>query len=165
MNIKPLLSLAAIGWILFLIAGGVTVAKLAMVPRGIRNNNPGNIRKGQDWKGETAGADPDFETYADPRDGLRAIGKILLSYRRTGVTSIRAIISRWAPATENDTAAYIAAVSARLGVSADAPVDVYKADVMIALTQAIVAHENGPRWVAHYPQAYYLEGAHRALLG
>ena len=45
--------------------------------RGLRNNNPLNIRKGNDWQGETKGSDPSFETFQSMAYGYRAAIKIL----------------------------------------------------------------------------------------
>lgn len=82
-------------------------------PRGIRNNNPLNIRKGNNWQGERhPQADTAFEEYTSMTWGLRAGIIILRKYMRPrpagyGCTCIRDIIRKWAPPSENDTVAYI----------------------------------------------------------
>jgi len=136
---------------------------MSETPRGIRNNNPGNIRKtATDWKGEVEGADSAFESFATPDDGLRALGKILLKYARDyGLNTVRGILTRYAPAMENDTEGYIAHVAARIGVTPDAPMDV--AANLQPLMRAIVAHENGKRWADHYPAEVYGKAARMAL--
>jgi hypothetical protein len=109
----------------------------------LRNFNPGNIRKdGTPWLGmDPEGADPDFVTFIDPEHGIRAMVKILRRYKSYGIDTIHQAISRWAPATENDTQAYIAAVCRDCSVSPD---DVVDLDVIMpTLLKAIIQHENG----------------------
>jgi len=113
------------------------------LPRGIRNNNPGNIRKGQNWIGESKDqSDPDFEVFTSPEYGIRAIVKIIQSYRNRGLDSIRKIISAWAPSSENNTEAYIKSVSQQVGVGADDCLN-FTNDVWIKLIKGIIMHENG----------------------
>ena len=80
--------------------------------RGMRNNNPLNIRRvvGVTWKGEVAAPieDRQFVQFASLEYGLRAAFCILRTYRdRYKAVCIEDIITRWAPPTENDTDAYI----------------------------------------------------------
>jgi hypothetical protein len=117
-----------------------------MSARGIRNNNPGNIRKGNDWLGErTAQTDAAFEEFATPEYGIRALGKVLLGYQdKYGLRTVRAIISRWAPPTENNTSAYVSSVAAAMGVGADTPISLrVQPALLTALVVAIIKHENG----------------------
>lgn len=117
------------------------------VSRGIRNNNPGNIRKGDPWQGLIAQpmqTDPAFCQFISPEYGIRAMIIILRGYqRRYGLHTIRHFIARWAPAVENDTRSYVCHVADALGVSPDSPVDTRDRQFMIALLQAIIRHENG----------------------
>ena len=117
-------------------------------PRGIRNNNPGNIRKGDDvWQGLAplaAQLDPSFCVFTTPEYGIRALAKILLTYQtRYGLNTVAKIIHRWAPPSENDTAAYALAVAKAVGVAVIQPVDLATGDTMRALVTAIIQHENG----------------------
>lgn len=115
-----------------------------MTTRGIRNNNPGNVRIGQKWAGlSDEQLDKDFCTFKSPEYGIRAICRILLSYQDRGINTVRKIITTWAPAVENDTGAYVADVAARCSVGPDDVVDVDQADVMRELIEAIIVHENG----------------------
>jgi hypothetical protein len=110
--------------------------------RGIRNNNPGNVRTGASWMGiAEQQTDPDFVVFKAPVYGLRAIARILTHYRNEGITTVRGVIDRWAPPAENDTEAYIKDVSARCGVEPDAPIDVLAQ--LHVLIPAIVRHECG----------------------
>ena len=117
-----------------------------MTARGVRNNNPGNLRaSGAPWLGKLSpSGDPAFEQFDTPEHGIRALAKVLLAYYRThGLDTIGAIIGRWAPASENDTAAYVEHVCGRCGVSADQPIDLTVPDTLAAVTEAVISHENG----------------------
>lgn len=121
---------------------GIMVGKLT---RGERNNNPGNIRKSNAaWQGKVSGADSSFETFASPEMGIRALAITLRTYQtKYRLRSVRQIIGRWAPPNENNTEAYIRAVCARLGVTADQAVDLNDAATLAGMTEAIIKHENG----------------------
>ncbi|TAN59436.1 MAG: structural protein [Magnetospirillum sp.] len=125
------------------------MTKDCVVPRGIRMNNPGNIKEAPgdktQWQGERAtDDDPVFEEFVSPEAGIRALTRILLGYQhRHGLNTVAGIINRWAPGCENDTGAYIAHVATRLGVRPDQNIDVTVPDVMADLVEAIIRHENG----------------------
>lgn len=132
-----------------------------MATRGIRNNNPGNIRVSKDqWEGMT-GDDGAFITFDSPESGVRALGKNLLSYGRQGYDSIEKIINRWAPPNENDTQAYIDSVVAATGIPATQSLDLSDPDTLSSLAQAISFHETGSR----YDPEVYQQGVARALNG
>ena len=91
-------------------------------PRGIRNNNPGNIRITKDnWKGLRAvQSDKEFFQFISLKWGYRALIRTLQNYRkRHGCETIADFIRRWAPPTENNTMTYIRFVCNKLGVSPD----------------------------------------------
>ncbi len=113
--------------------------------RGERNFNPGNIKKSAArWAGlADYQTDPDFVTFKSPEYGIRAMCRILLTYGDRGDNTVAKIIATWAPVSENDTAAYIADVCQRCGVTADTPLDVDQVSVMRPLVQGIIWHENG----------------------
>ncbi|MFG1189490.1 hypothetical protein [Xanthobacter flavus] len=111
-------------------------------PRGVRTNNPGNIKDGTWAKAQPGyvggdGVNAKFET---PEAGFAAMGKLLDSYARDGRTSVSAIISKWAPTSENDTGAYVGWVAKRLGVDANAPLPPEKRGELMA---AMATYENG----------------------
>lgn len=113
--------------------------------RGIRNNNPGNLEysKTNPWMGQT-GDDGRFAKFETPEHGIRALGRNLLSYQRQGIDTVTDIINRWAPPSDNNnTDAYIKAVCAKLGVTADQQLDASNPDTLKALCAAIIQHENG----------------------
>ncbi|WP_406733481.1 structural protein [Vibrio scophthalmi] len=110
-------------------------------PRGIRNNNPGNIEdRGTPWRGYVDN-DGRFIIFDTPVNGIRAIARILDTYRsKYGVTTLDSIIKRWAPPFENDTESYIKHAERELQISRHVPVgEQHKA----ALIKVIIKHENG----------------------
>src|SRR5262249_41530074 len=115
-------------------------------PRGIRNRNPGNIRKSRDrWKGlARVQSDPAFFVFETPLWGIRAMAVILRNYqRRNDLKSLAQIIARWAPPGENDTGGYVAAVSKAIGIEPRTHVDLSDGATSRALIAAIIRHENG----------------------
>ena len=113
-----------------------------MTSRGIRNDNPGNIRLGTAWEGMSAmQTDPYFVQFISPEYGIRAIAKIMLTYAEDGIDTVSGIINRWAPPSENDTGAYVEAVAEQCSVTPNMAIDVKS--IMPALVKAIIYHENG----------------------
>ena len=118
-----------------------------MTARGIRNNNPGNIRWGDEWKGlvpETQRTDKSFCQFKSAGYGIRAMIIILRNYQRKhGISTISGIINRWAPTNENDTQSYINSVAKAMGVDPDQRIDISDSRFIMKLLQAIIQHENG----------------------
>lgn len=114
------------------------------VPRGIANFNPGNIRRVDSvvWKGqEQTQTDASFVQFVTPEYGIRAIVRILTSYKRDGLHTIQQAINRWAPPNENNTNSYVDAVCADCNLN---PTDVVDfTAIMAILVRAIIKHENG----------------------
>jgi len=108
---------------------------------GLRNNNPGNIRPGDAWQGMTGEADG-FVVFQDISWGLRALATDITNKVRKGYNTIRLLVTRYAPPSENDTAAYIAAVSNDTGIDPDQMI-AYSTDTLHSLMRAIIDHENG----------------------
>ncbi len=139
------------------------------IPRGIRNHNPGNIDRGRDrWQGmaDDQSGDPRFIVFEAPEWGIRAIVRVLRSYRdRHGLRTPSGIISRWAPPHENPTHIYIKFVADRLGIGGDDEVDIDDYETLKTLICAIIRKEcgKGPLpggdW---YDDAVIAEGIRRA---
>lgn len=113
--------------------------------RGIRNNNPGNIRRTSDaWQGlRDVQTDDAFFQFTTAEWGLRALMKLIRNYYvRYNLNTVREIISRWAPSSENNTAAYVDHVAARIGFGPDEYIPAIDA-VLIPIAKAITRHENG----------------------
>lgn len=121
------------------------MAKQRIIPRGIRNNNPMNIRIGNTWLGELNNpTETEFEQFTAMEYGLRAAFVILRRYiRRYKLNTVELIVSRWAPNNENDTKAYISAVCNRTGFNPDEVIDYADRDKMVKLVQAMCHHECG----------------------
>lgn len=139
--------------------------------RGERNCNPGNIDRtpGTIWKGQSPdqSGDPRFVVFTSAVWGIRALARVLLTYSRVyphgtprDIDTVREIINRWAPPHENDTGAYVAAVSRVLGIGADGTIDVTDPEIMESLVRGIIRHENG-RIV--YEDDLITDGVQRAL--
>lgn len=95
-----------------------------MEARGIRNNNPLNIRKGNNWKGERSPqSDLSFEEFTSMAYGLRAAFVLLRNYvtgyggRSPRFDTIEKIVRRWAPPSENATQRYIDTVASYTGIN------------------------------------------------
>ena len=135
--------------------------------RGVRNNNPGNIRRSplNKWRGRVPpeqNPDPDFERFVSPEYGIRALAIVLINYQgRYGCDTIEAIIERWAPRVENNTAAYVRAVSRAMRVPPTARLDLRDYETLRNLVEAIIAHENAGY---RYPQHVVAAGLQMALL-
>ena len=97
------------------------MGNIKKIVRCIRNNNPLNIRRGTArWKGMSKREDDeDFEQFETMAYGWRA-AFILLGrtyYEKYHLNTIQKIISRWAPACENKTDAYMMYVAINVGIN------------------------------------------------
>jgi len=113
-------------------------------PRGIRNNNPGNIRDfGIPWEGLAGKDNADFCKFKSAHYGLRALSRDMSTKIGNGVNTVDKIISKHAPPNENDTSSYIKHV-AQIVSDGDRH-KVLKADeiTLALLVKTIVKHENG----------------------
>jgi hypothetical protein len=148
-----------------IVTGGRIAAPVvnALLPRGLRNNNPGNIRhnRANRWQGAAVPQSDDaFVQFVDMVSGVRALAVVLKNYQRQGLNTVRKIIGRWAPPTENDTGSYVLAVARALGVDPDARIDVQAQ--LPKLVRAIARHENGPPADTLVTDADITEGVRRA---
>ncbi|HKS12935.1 MAG TPA: structural protein P5 [Pseudomonas sp.] len=144
-------------------------------PRGVRNNNPGNIdfNPRNNWVGqlglEQRAAGARFAWFDEPENGIRALGKLLINYRGKdgmpgvggkGIDTVLETVSRWAPASENNTQAYAAAVAKRLGVKPTDSINIKDPATLRGMVLSIIIHENGG---SPYTAAVIDEGVRRAL--
>jgi hypothetical protein len=143
---------------------------MPVTSRGLRNQNPGNLRISKTkWQGQVPAdkqTDASFVQFVSPQYGIRAIAKTLLTYQSEyKLNTVTGLIKRWAPPNENDTTAYISLVSRTLGVQPDDVIDVDDAATMTALVKAIMEKENrqpGLPWVQPYSDAVILQGLRMA---
>lgn len=121
--------------------------KVYDMTRGLRNNNPGNIRKTSDkWQGlkPNQSGDDAFFQFVSAEYGIRALAKILLNYNSNyGLRTVNDIIYRWAPPVENDTGSYVRSVANGVGVAPDNILDFSDFGTLTKLVRAIIKHENG----------------------
>ncbi|WP_234909825.1 structural protein [Vibrio anguillarum] len=136
MNQKHWLLMAAITAAVLLSIKGSSI-----VTRGIRNNNPANIEdNGTPWRGRM-GNDGRFIIFDSPVNGIRALARILNTYKvKHGLNTIEGIINRFAPPVENDTNSYIAHAEKVVGVPRNMPLT---PDKYPSLIKVIIKHENG----------------------
>lgn len=114
----------------------------------MKNNNPGNIRysASNNWQGQK-GQSGGFVVFDNVANGLRAMVKLLATYRSIGVNSIAEIVNRYAPPTENNTASYISFVTNATGYSAGA---ILSPEAMPTVIAAMVKFEQGQPLASSY---------------
>lgn len=133
-----------------------------MVARGLRNNNPFNIKKSSiKWQGKIDnGTDSVFEQFTTPVYGIRAGVINCKTLVKNGSNTIYKLIKVFAPPIENDTNAYMTAVAKHLNMNVDEVLDMDDYETVYALTCAIMLHENGtiPYSDSQINAALYLAG-------
>lgn len=134
---------------------------LSSLPRGVRNNNPGNIiYSASKWQGKLPkhqNKDRRFEMFIAPEYGVRAMIKLLQNYMNKGINTIEKIINKYAPSFENNTKAYISKVSKDLKVSQSAKLLSTK-NTLRQLVFSITRLENGADCISNelFEKAYAL---------
>ena len=116
------------------------------LPRGYRNNNPLNLRKSaaNAWKGKIVpGTDSAFEQFITMAYGYRCGLYLLRKYIDLGNNTIRKIITKWAPPSENNTESYINHVVQRSGIGADTVLARTDKDSLCRIAYAMAWSENG----------------------
>lgn len=133
--------------------------------RGYRNRNPGNIdwNERNRWQGQTGkeqGLGARFAVFDSHENGIRALAVLLTTYQdRHGLRTIRGIVSRWAPSTENNVGAYVAHVARLTGRDPGETLDLHTYADLRPLVEAIITHELGGQ---PYPASVIDEGLRRA---
>jgi hypothetical protein len=118
-------------------------------PRGIRNNNPGNlVITSIKWQGKIPVAqntDKKFEQFRSIEYGIRAMAMDVLNDINKGKNTLNMLITEYAPPAENDTLAYIKAVSQKTGLKHN---EVIKPtpETLAAIIGAKIQVENGKDW-------------------
>lgn len=121
------------------------------LPRGLRNNNPLNIRRYDynDWYGkivDDACTDLQFEQFIHPMYGFRAAFILLHRYIKGGYKTIRDIIERWAPtADNNDVERYLAVIEKESKLFECDEIRTYSFKDMSTLVEGMFFVENGVR--------------------
>jgi len=115
-----------------------------MKSRGLRNNNPLNIRHSEDiFQGEIKGNDKSFKTFTSMPYGYRAAFVTLATYLSRGWNTIEKIITKWAPPAENNTEGYIAKVEKWSGVPRNKELTAFDGADYILIVAAMSFVENG----------------------
>jgi len=130
--------------------------------RAERNNNPGNL----EYRGQT-GAVPEegsgrFAKFGSASEGVSALVKQLQRYASRGIDSLDKIVAKYAPPNENDTKAYIDALSQKLGVAPSEKLDLTNQDTLSTLVKGISRHEAGSDFLSNQD---VLSGIQRAGVG
>lgn len=119
-------------------------------PRGIRNNNPLNIRKGSSWKGERAKqSDPKFEEFISMEWGIRAAFRLMRNHitgfkgSRPRMNTIRKLVAVWAPPSENATDRYVQLVCEKTGYKESMVIDPDSQTMMVKIARAMAFVECG----------------------
>jgi hypothetical protein len=124
-------------------------ASAAPIPRGIRNNNPLNIRIAQknEWRGEVLAivrSDSEFEQFEDPVFGLRAAIRLIRTHYRRGSNTIRKLAIVWAPPGENPHLDnYVRAVARHAGINPDTTLDFSRDAHLRPVLLGMIRAENG----------------------
>ncbi|MDH6357239.1 structural protein P5 [Parabacteroides sp. PF5-9] len=124
--------------------------------RGLRNNNPGNIRiSATKYQGEIQPSqDRAFKQFQTMAHGYRAMFMLLYTYRKKhGCDTIRKMITRYAPPVENHTNVYIDSVARWSGINPDVQLDTTSREVMVPVISAMSRMENGKHAAANDVEA------------
>lgn len=117
--------------------------------RAERNNNPGNLNfAGQAGATLEGGSGARFAKFGSTAEGVSALARQLQRYGERGLDTISKIINKYAPSSENNTQAYIDALSKRLGVSGDQKLDLNDAGTLSGLIKGISRHESGKDYLS-----------------
>jgi hypothetical protein len=115
--------------------------------RGLRNNSPGNLKRSKNaWQGKVPypqSKDQTFEQFNDLKSGIRAMLKDLIHDINKGKNTVHALISEYAPASENNTKAYIKNVCATLGIQPMDKLTKINSAFMLQLVRSILKVELG----------------------
>jgi len=129
-------------------------------PIGLRNNNPGNLRPGDNWQG-MIGENGGFIQFENIGYGIRALAIDLRTKINNGFDTIDLIIYRYAPPGENDTDAYIGNVIGSVVKYTGIPSDrkLYpNTDTLYRLIRAIVNVELGTTFSGYITTSDINEG-------
>lgn len=134
------------------------------LPLGLLNLNPGNLRFGGGWQGETQGKGG-FAAYPTMVAGIRAMCKQLLVYQdKYGLATPRQVIHRWAPPSENRSDLYTTFVCNMLDCSPDDRFKFRDPDFLFWMVYAIGSMECGPREFAEHVSDADIEAGIAAAL-
>ncbi|EBN4331465.1 hypothetical protein DRI17_15780 [Salmonella enterica] len=119
-------------------------------PRGIRNNNPGNLNyAGQQGATIEGGEGGRFAVFESMQHGVAALYKQLQLYFKRGINTLSSIVKTYAPASDNNNVdAYISALTKATGKGANEVLDSGDTATIARLMKGIVDHENGKGYIS-----------------
>lgn len=119
-------------------------------PRGIRNNNPGNLNyAGQAGATLEGGEGGRFAVFESMQHGVAALYKQLQLYFKRGINTLSSIVKTYAPASDNNNVdAYISALTKATGKGANEVLDSGDTATIARLMKGIVDHENGKGYIS-----------------
>jgi len=119
-------------------------------PRGIRNNNPGNLNfAGQAGATKEGGENGRFAVFESMRDGISALYRQIQLYFSRGVNTIESVVNKYAPADDNNNVqAYIKQLVGATGKQADEKLSGEDTETVFKLIRGIINHENGKGYVS-----------------
>lgn len=131
-------------------------------PRGLRNNNPGNLRlpASQTRPGDCGHDKDGFSKFSSPEYGLDSLARQLVNYGRRGLKTVAEIMGRYSPQKENDTYAYIMFMANSMRVDVVKTLDMESPEMIAALMTGIIRYENGRQ---PYTRTTIFNSAQRAL--
>lgn len=130
-------------------AGGAAPTPGTGTTRAERNNNPGNLNfAGQAGAVLEDGSNARFAKFGSTAEGVSALAKQLQRYGERGLDTVSKIINKYAPSSENNTQAYIDALSKRLGVTGDQKLDLNDTTTLTGLIKGIARHEAGSDYLS-----------------
>lgn len=138
------------------------VADKVLNTSGYKGCNPLNVRASSDkWRGSIGQSDNGYVIFSTPMDGIRAAATVIKNYgTKYGINTVRDIVSRYAPASENPTDDYIANVCKGTGYQPDEKLDTKNPEVLKKLVTAMMKQEIGD---VPYSEETINEGVQRAL--
>lgn len=125
----------------------------ASKPRGIRNNNPGNIKysPANKWLGQRGQDSGGFVVFDTPTNGIRAMAKLIKTYyNKHGLDTLLKITRRWAPDPIGLSGAYAATVSRLSGHDVNAHLTM-TGGTLAGIIPGFIAQENGVAYATYYP--------------
>ncbi|WOL24227.1 endolysin [Yersinia phage fHe-Yen8-01] len=120
---------------------------------GMRQNNLGNLR----------GTNGRFRHFGSTGAGIQAMASQLMRYQKSKNfankkrSTLRDLISIYAPSSENRTSDYVDAVAKATGINPDAPIDITNKSTLKTVMNAMLRQETGPE--GQRAGAPYLDGS------
>jgi len=126
--------------------------------RGVRNNNPGNLK----FAGQAGAQEVDgFAAWSTPEQGLYALGRQLELYSKRGLNTIASIIGEYDKGEPLKIPAYISDVAQRMGVNANARLNMQDPQILSRMMSYIIGHENE---FDPYPSSMVSSAASKAII-